>query len=159
MGKKTYVCRVSRDPSKMLDDHCGPRTDCLAQLYAALEPMHSAAQEIAGRDVCLRGWPYIVSAKFDIEGRSLYDRQRLPRLKDPSERRQNDRFGLSAGRISAPGFRTGYARDRPSRKSMQAQIADDGEDQQQAFSAPTEFALRRDTQLSARRRHLRPHRR
>src|SRR5215469_14198095 len=35
-----------------------------------------------------------------------------------SERRQNDRFGLSARRISAPGFRTGYARDRPSRKSM-----------------------------------------
>src|SRR5262249_1007505 len=38
-----------------------------------------------------------------------------------SERRQNDRFGLSARRISAPGFRTGYAGDQPSRKSMQAQ--------------------------------------
>jgi hypothetical protein len=42
--------------------------------------MHSAAQEIAGRDVCFDGWPHIVSGKFDIESRSLHDRQRLPRL-------------------------------------------------------------------------------
>src|SRR6516162_6531355 len=52
-----------------------------------------------------------------------------------SERRQNDRFSVSAGRISASGFRIGYARDRPSRKSMQAQIADDGKDQHREFSA------------------------
>src|SRR5262245_15296079 len=80
MGEKTYVCSVSRDPSRMLDDHCGPRTDGLAQFYAALEPMHSAAQKIAGRDVRPRGWPHIVSGKFNIQGRSLHDRQRLPRL-------------------------------------------------------------------------------
>jgi len=42
--------------------------------------MHSAAQETAGRHVCFDGWPYIVSGKFDIESRSLHDRQRLPRL-------------------------------------------------------------------------------
>src|SRR5262245_30091331 len=80
MGEETYVCSVSRDPSKMLDDHCGPRTDCLPQLYAAVEPMHSAAQQIACRDVCLRGWPHIVSGKIDFESRSLHHRQRLPRL-------------------------------------------------------------------------------
>src|SRR5262245_17948510 len=80
MGEKTYVSSVPRGPSKMLDDYCGPRSDCLAQLYAALEAMHSAAQDITGRDVCLRGRPHTVSGKFDIEGRSLHDRQRLPRL-------------------------------------------------------------------------------
>src|SRR5262249_7970577 len=80
MGEETYVCSVSRDPSEMLDDHCGPRTDCFPQLYAAVEPMHSAAQEIACRDVCLRSWPHIVSGKLDIEGRSLDNGQRLPRL-------------------------------------------------------------------------------
>jgi hypothetical protein len=42
--------------------------------------MHPAAQQIAGRDVGLHGWPHIVSGKFDIEGRPLHDRQWLPRL-------------------------------------------------------------------------------
>ena len=47
---------------------------------AVLEPMHSAAQEITGCDVCFDGWPRIVRGKFDIESRSLHDRQWLPRL-------------------------------------------------------------------------------
>src|SRR5262249_61905609 len=80
MGEETYVCSVSRDPSKVLDDHCGPRTDCLPQLYAAVEPMHSAAQELACRNVCLRGWSHIVSDKFDIQRRSLDHCQQLPSL-------------------------------------------------------------------------------
>src|SRR5262249_45930445 len=60
---------------------------------------------------------------------------------------------------SASGFRTGYARDRPSRKSMHAQITDDEEEEHRAFSAPTKFPLRRDAQLSAWHRHLRHYRR
>jgi hypothetical protein len=97
MGEEIYVCSVARDPSKMLDDPCGPHTDCLAQLYASLEAVHAAAQEITGRYVCLHGWPHIISGKFDIEGRSLHDRQRLPRLE--AEPRIKTKGAVMVGRL------------------------------------------------------------
>jgi hypothetical protein len=80
MGKEANICGISSNPPQMLDDDRGPRTDCFAQLYASVKPVHSAAQEIAGRDVCLASWPHIVSSEFNVESRSLNDRQRLPRL-------------------------------------------------------------------------------
>ena len=43
LGEETHIRSVSRDPSKMLDDRCGLHTDCIAQFYAAVEPMRSAA--------------------------------------------------------------------------------------------------------------------
>jgi hypothetical protein len=59
--------------------------------------MHSAAQEIAGRDVCLRGWPHIVSGKFDIEGWSLHNRHRLSRLE--AEPRVKAEGAVMVGRL------------------------------------------------------------
>src|SRR4029450_7583685 len=47
MAEETNVCGISGDPSQMLNDDRGPRSDRFAQLYAAVESMYSATQEIA----------------------------------------------------------------------------------------------------------------
>jgi hypothetical protein len=41
----------------MLNDDRGPRSDRFPQLYAAVESMYSATQEIACLYVCLTAWP------------------------------------------------------------------------------------------------------
>src|SRR5262249_20573428 len=97
-----------------------------------------------GRPKSHAGFPHRTRFRLGRVQRAAVEAARLESSTSsthPSERRQNDRFSLPAGRISASGFRTGYARDRPSRKSMQAQIADDGEEEHRAFSAPTKFPL------------------
>ena len=84
------------DLAGVLDDPCGPRVDRLAQLTAAIEAMHLAAQRIARLDVLFDGRSHLVPWKFGVNVPDVTDSG--SRVRSPSfiQRQSDFRFPLGA---------------------------------------------------------------
>ena len=97
MSKEGDLAGVPGDPTHfLLDDPCGPRVDRLAQLTAAIEAMHLAAQQIARHDVLFNGRSHLVPWKFGVNVPDVTDSG--SRVRSPSfiQRQSDFRFPLGA---------------------------------------------------------------
>ena len=85
MGKKCDTGRIAGDLALTLDRYRRALADRVTQFLSAIEPVHVAAQRIAGGSVRHRRGPDIVAGETQIQRFPLQDRQRLARLKPERE--------------------------------------------------------------------------